>query len=289
MFPSNISLGALPPSAVVRNDILKPTTLGFMKDISDEQVSRETELSTIIDDNLKLLKTVCLPNHLKFDAVSKLLPKIIKKETSEDPLHEVAVKLSKYAHNFFEKMELYFAEIFDYDNKVSENLKSYLFADSKEYVASDLPPSYIRGLTLSYLTECKYHEVFDYRIHRERIKLISVRNNRLKFKKVCDEHNRWVDSLHLLVEPMVNSRVRLIWYVDLNNCKTIEEAFKFKELRKSNLDNEHFFGLLVDMQRNTESLRKSLIEMSRKIFLASANREDPTVDLLCSVMDIMDK
>ena len=83
--------------------------------------------------------------------------------------------------------------------------------------------------------------------------------------------------------------MKLIWYVDLNNCKTVKEAFKIKGLRKSNLDKEHFFGLLIDMQRKTEKLRKALIEMSREIFQVTVDRKDPTVDLLCNVMEIMSK
>lgn len=74
------SLGVLPSSSVLRNDILKPTSSGFMKEISEEQVTRETEISAIINDNLKLLKTVTLPNHLKFNEVSKHLEKMIKKK-----------------------------------------------------------------------------------------------------------------------------------------------------------------------------------------------------------------
>lgn len=158
-----------------------------------------------------------------------------------------------------------------------------------EYVKSDMPPSYIRALTLSYLTECKYFEVFDHCIRHERLKLITVRHNRPKFKRVCDEHNRWVDFLHSLLDPMIDSRMKLIWYVDLNNCKTVKEAFKIKELRKANLNKEHFFGLLVDMQRKTEKLRKALVEMDRETFLVTVDRKDPTVNLLCDVMEIMSK
>ena len=283
------SLGALPSSSVLRNDILKPTSLGFMKEMSEEQVTRETELSTIINDNLDVLKTVTLPDHLEFNEISKLLQKMIKEDIKKDPLHDVAVKLTNYAQNFFEKMELYFEAIYDYDSKVCERLKSSLFSNAKEYVGSDMPPSYLRALTSSYLTQCKYFEVYNHHIRYERLKLISVRNNRVKFKRVCDGHNRWVDLLHSFLDPMIDSRMKLIWYVDLSNCRTVKEAFKIKELRKSNLDDEHFFGLLVDLQRKTEKLRKPLINMNREPFLVTLDRKDPTVNLLCNVMELMSK
>jgi len=287
MLPFSESLGASPSLSVLRDDILQPTSLGFMKEIPDEDVVKRTELSTIIDDNFKVLKTVKLPDHLKLKELSEALQKIIKQDMEKDPLHDVAVRLTSYSQNFFEKMEPYFEEIFDYDEKVRERLRACLYGNSKEYVLSDLPPSYARSLALSFFTECKYHEIFDYRIRRERLKLMVVRNNRLKFKGVCDEHNRWVDFLHSLLESMRDSRTRLIWYVDLNNCKTVKEAFKFKELRKSNLDSEHFFTLLLDMQKETEKLRKALIEMSKETFQIAVDLKSSTVNLLCNVIEIM--
>ena len=291
LLPSGSLSGIVPvPSHnVLRNDVLKPASLGFMKEISEEEVIKQTELSTVIDDNLKLLKTVQLPNDMRFKEVSKLLKKIIKEDMEKDPLHDVAVKLSKYAKDFYKKMELYFDGIFDYNEKIKESLESNLFYMSKEYVMSDLSASYIRTLTLAYLTESKYLDVFNFRIRRERLKLTGVRNNRTKFKRICDEHNRWVDFLHSSLAPMKDSRLRLLWYVDLSNCRTVKEAFKIKELRKSNLDEEQFFGLLLDVQQKTEQIRKSLIEMNRNTFQVAQDRKDPTVDLLCNVMEIMNR
>jgi len=283
------SLGAVPvPSpSVLRNDILKPVALGFMKEIPDKEVTKATDVSTVTEDNLKILETVRLPEHLEFKEVSKLLKKIIKKDMKKDPLHDAAVKLTNYAQKFYEKMELYFDEIFNFNEKVKEHILSNLFATSKEYVQSDLPPSYIRSLTLSFLTECREIDVFNSRIRRERLKLIGVRNNFKKFKRICDGHNRWVDFLQSSLDPMIDSRVRLIWYVDLNNSKSIKEAFKIKKLRRSNLDDEQFFGLLLGMQKKTEKIRTALVDMNRETFLVTLDRKDPTVDLLCNVMEIM--
>lgn len=276
-----------PLHGILRNDVLKPASLGFMKEVTEEEVTKQTELSTIIDDNLKLLETVPLPDVVKFEEISKLLKKRIKKDMKKDPLHSTAVKLTNYANNFYEKMEPYFDEVFDFDKKLRESFQSDLFAISKEYIMSDLSPSYLRTLTLSYLTQCRYLEVFDFRIRRERIKLITVRNNYTKFKRVCEKHNRWVEFLERSSETMIDSRIRLVWYVDLNNCRTVKEAFKIKELRKTNLNEEQYFGLLLDLQNQTEELRNRLIQLNRNIFQVTPDREDPTVDLLCNVMEIM--
>lgn len=281
------SAAVVPSPSILRNDILKPTSLGFMKDIEEEESIKQTEVSTIINDNLKILKTVSLPKAMEFEALSKCLAKGIKENIEKDALHDTAVKLVKYAQNFYEKMELYFDAIFDFSEKLKERRQFDLFKMSKEYIMSDLPPSYIETLTLAFLTQCKYYDVFNYRIRRERLKLIGVRNNRPKFKRICEAHNRWVDYIHSSLDRMRNSRSRLIWYVDLHNCKTVKEAFKVKKLRKSNLDKEQFFSLLLDLQKQTEGVRATLIEMNRETFQVALDRKDPTVDFLVNVMEIM--
>ncbi len=282
-----LSTAPLVPHSVLRNDVIKPTSLGFMKEVTEEEVIKQTEVSTIIDENLNILGTVPLPRAMAFKTLSKHLEKMIKKDIQKDPLHDVAVKLSKYAQDFYRKMELYFDEIFNFTEKLKERRQLDLFKMSKEYVMSDLPPSYIRTLTLSFLTQCKYYDVFNYRIRRERLKLVGVRNNYTKFKRICEGHNRWVDFIHSSLDPMNESRVRLIWHVDLYNCKTVKDAFKIKKLKKSNLDEEQFFSLLLDLQKKTEKVRATLIEMNRECFRVTLDRKDPTVDLLVNVMEIM--
>src|SRR4030042_4193459 len=150
MFPSGQSLVTSSSFGMVRKDILKPTSLGFMKDeISEEQLAKETEVSTIIDDNLKILGTLTMPKQLDLKEVSDFLRKRIKEDVEKDPLHEVSVRLTKYAQDFFMKMEKYFAEIYRFDNSERENLIARAFANTKEFVISDVPSSYIREMTLS--------------------------------------------------------------------------------------------------------------------------------------------
>lgn len=288
MFPSSQSIIPSSPFTVLRNYILKPTSLGFMREKSEREVIKETELPTIINDNLKMLKTVALPKHLDFNEVNNRLQKMIEETVKNDPMHAVSVRLTKYANDFYRKMEPYFGEIYDYEKNVREDLMSRALMHTKECLISDIPPSYIRGLTSSFLTERKYSELYDYRIRREKVKLITVRNNRVKFERVCNNHNHWVDILHSSVNPMIDSCIRLVWYVDLCNSRAVDEIFEFKELKKSNLDDEHFFGLLLDLNRRTEKVRQTLIKMNREIFVETTDREDPTADLLCNVMDIVD-
>jgi hypothetical protein len=286
MFPSGQSLVTSSSFGMVRKDILKPASLGFMKDeISEEQLAKETEVSTIIDDNLKILGTLTMPKQLDLKEVSDFLRKRIKEEVEKDPLHEVSVRLTKYAQDFFMKMEKYFAEIYRFDSSERENLIARAFANTKEFVISDVPSSYIREMTLSLFTQKKFLELFDYRIQREHKKLITVRNDLQKFKRVCDEHNVWVDLLHSKLVPMIEARSRLAWYLDLQNSSKVQDLFKIKRLEKAKLDMERYFPLLMDLSKTTEQVRLELMKLDTEKYVTLASREDPTVDLLCSTME----
>ena len=82
-------------------------------------------------------------------------------------------------------------------------------------------------------------------------------------------------------------RIGLIWYVDFTHSKTLEEIFEPKSLKKSLLDEEYFFGMLVNIQRGTDQLRRALANVSKKTFAVFPSRKDPTVNMLCSVMETM--
>lgn len=260
-----------------------------MKDgMTEEQLAKETEVSTIIDDNLKILRTLTMPKQLDLKEVSDFLRKTIKDEVEKDPLHEVSVRLTKYAQDFFMKMEKYFAEIYNFESHGRENLVARVFANTKEFVVSDVPSSYIRELTLSFFTQKKYSEMFVYRIQREQIRLITVRHDMQKFKKVCEEHNKWVDLLHSKLIPMVEARCRLAWYVDLQNSQKVEDLFKIKKLKRSNLDEANYFLMLMELSHATEHFRSELMRLDRERYATLATREDPTVDLLCSAVEYFD-
>lgn len=286
---SSAGIGSGSLHGLRRNDVLQPSSLGFMKEISDEEVAKQSEISTVIADNLKILKTIPLPHHIQFEEISKILETITENEMKEDPLHKLSLKLSQYANNFFQKMESYFNGIFDFDKRLKERRLSGVFALSKEYLMSDLPSSYIKTLSSSFLTEIKFLDLFDYIIRRERLRLRVVRNNYIKFKRICDAHNSWIDNLDSLHDSMIDSRTKLLWYVDIQNCGTTEEAFEVKELRKSNVDEETFFGYLIDLQKRTEQFRKTLGSMNKEVFRINLERKDSTVNLLCNVVEIINR
>lgn len=272
---------------VLRNDVSQPNSLGFMKPIKDETVAKQSEISTIVNDNLEVLETIPLPMNLGLKEIRKVMETKIAKDIKKDPLHKVASDLSNYANNFYEKMEKYFDGIFEFDAELKKRKHYTVFSLSKDYLMSDLPSSYIQILSSSFLTETKFLTLYDDTIRRERLHLRVVRYDNRKFKRICDNHNNWVDKLKLLHESMLDSRIKLLWYVDFHNCDTADEVFELKELKKSRIDMETFFGYVIELQKKTDHFRKSIIDLNRKLFEVSYNRDDSTVNLLCNSVELL--
>ena len=62
------------------------------------------------------------------------------------------------------------------------------------FLNSDLPLSFINVVSDSLLAEIDCIDIFDREIKREWLDLIKYRSNVTKFKRVCENHNRWVDA-----------------------------------------------------------------------------------------------
>ena len=278
--------GAIPTGKILRNDVFEPVSLGIQKENLQKTVDK-TDISWIVNDNLKILDSIRVPSSLDGKILASLLEKMIKREVEKDPLHKEAVEINKYANDIRVYMQKYFAKIFEFDVKLKEDLAKHAFAASNDYIKSDLPASFARTLTLSLFTECKFIDVFDAKIRREQLSLITYYNDWQKFKRVVESHNAWVDPLDALIDNIDSTRVGLIWYVDFCNSKTIDQIFIPKTLKKSFLDQEYFFGILVDLQRKTDKMRQALASLTRETFATSPSREDPTVDMLCSIMEIL--
>ena len=88
---------------------------------------------------------------------------------------------------------------------------------------------------------------------------------------------------------MLDSRIKLLWYVDFQNCETAEEAFELKELKKSRINMERFFAYTIELQKTTEQFRRSIIDLNKNVFEVSANRDDSTVNLLCNSVELLNE
>jgi len=288
MSPAN--LGAISTEKIFRNDVFKPVSLGFLKKEPDIQTKarEQADIASIVEDNLRILDSIRLPSHFDRETLAEFLERTIREDLEKDPLHKESVELDKYAKDFRKYMQQYFARIFEFHEKLKEDKLKYVFAASNIFLKSNFPPSFARTLTISILTECRFIDIYNMKMRRERLAFINYYNDRKKFNRLCDAHNHWVNPFDSAINKTDEIRVGLIWYVDFTHSKTLEEIFKPKALDKSLLQDEYFFGTLIELQRQTDQFRQALTDLSKENFVRThASRKDPTVDMLCSIMETM--
>jgi len=280
------NLGAISTEKILRNDVLKPVSLGLLRQKPSIQTEKN-DIESVVEENIRMLDSIRLPTHFERETLANFLEKMIRKDLAKDPLHKQAVELNKYAKDFRTYMRQYFDKIFGFNSRWKEDLLKHVFATSHIYLKSDFPPSFARTLTFSLLTECRFFDIYNMKIRREHLALMTYYNNARKFNRLCDNHNLWVDPLDSAINKMDEMRIGLIWYVDFIHSKTLEEIFEPKVLKKSLLDEEYFFGMLVGLQQQTYRFRQALTNLSKETFAISISRKDPTVDMLCGIMETM--
>lgn len=249
-------------SKIVRDDTSFPLEFADMN--KDFKVFKDA-IVEVIESNLDLLDEVPLAKHLNKEKLREFFEKQIKSDLEKDPLFEKSVEISKYARNMYELMDSYFGEIFDYYQQQQKRLSLDLFSLSKMFLNSDLPMPFATSLENSILAEKDYIEIYVRKIREERLSLMRYRNNRLKFQRVCDSHNRWVNRFWERLDAMDRERVKLIWYFDFNNSRSLNEIFKDKFIKTSLLDKQilsNFLNLLLNQVYEVEKLNASMMKPS---------------------------
>jgi len=265
-----------PVDLILRNDVIK--------NVSFKPTKQEIKLDihTVIKENIEILNKIPLPEKMRKTEVEKLIERIIKEDLEKDPLFQISIKLTEYANDFYKKSTLFFSKIFDYHKEVLKRLDNSLFHYSTLFLDSDLPPLVLKSFALSVITEMKMVKIIDYRMHRERLHFIGIRNNFVKFDRACEMHNKWISSITETGDRMEDDRIALLWYLDFQNSESIEQIFKPKFITKKNLDEEKFYGLLLNLQRSTQKLRKILITEGKENFFAPTPAENPTLKLFAN-------
>jgi hypothetical protein len=284
MFPANLPIST---EKIVRNDILRPVSLTLQDKKTEIEINMAEEIASAIESNMRLLDKVRIPDHFDRGTLGKFFEKMIREDFETDPLQKESARIGKYANDFHHYMLRYFKEVFDFNEGLKKDRMGYVQATSYIYLRSDFPPSFARTVALSLLSECRFIDIYNRRIKREYSRFLSSYNDQTKFKRLCNAHNLWVGSVDSLINEIDNIRVGLIWYVEFTQSKKVEDLFKPKPLKKSLLDQEYFFGVLINLQKKTEQLRHELVSLSRESFSESLSREDPTVAMLCGILDTM--
>jgi len=267
---------------IVRNDISFPMQFAT----SDIFHDFNTAISEVVKVNINLLDQLPLPQHLQREDISRYFENNIISDLKQDALFERSVKIGKYAKDMFKSMESYFNEIFDFHEDLKKELQSSIFFHSKMFLNSDLPLSFIKTLGDSLLTETDYLNLFDRQIRKERLSLLGARSNRPKFERICESHNSWVKEFGERLDAMENERVKLIWYVDIYNSKTIDEIFKAKFIKKSSLNLDMLFDMIMRLQKQTQEMEK-LNNAFVKEFHPSLSYENDAARTLLKMMHIL--
>jgi len=246
---------------IIREDV--SSNLQF--DIDNAFKDFKSGVSAVIKSNIKLLEEVPLTHRLSRGDIKNFLEHKIRKDLYEDPIFEKAIELSRYTRNMLKYMDSYFKEIFTFHEKVKKELYVEIFHVSKMFLNSDLPLSFINVVSDSLLAEIDCIDIFDREIKREWLDLIKYRSNVTKFKRVCENHNRWVDAFIKAKARMEKARIKLIWYIDFNNSENVHEIFKDKQIRIKLLDRIVLIKLIDELRKcvhQMEELNNSKIDIN---------------------------
>jgi hypothetical protein len=122
-------------------------------------------------------------------------------------------------------MNKYFEKIYTLNEEKKEKNTCTLLAFSKLFLNSNLREDFFKTISNSYLVENDFLDMFDRKIKEEYLKLLSYKNNRVKFVRVCEKHNQWVQKFADKKMLIGQNRTKLIWYVKINNVDRLEECF----------------------------------------------------------------
>src|SRR4030067_1992087 len=232
----NFSMPEVQPTVTIQqlihiDDIVKNVSF-------DPEVEVKLDVETTISDNLEILSKIPLPSHINKSDLENRIKEMAKESFDTNPMFKEASKLSKYANDFQKFFSLYFQKVFDFHERIITQLQQNLLINSNIFMQSDLPPAFLKELNLSTITEIKTVQLVDKRLRHERSALFGAKDNNIKFGRICQSHNQWVKPLIEKLEEMSTARVSLVWYLDFQNSKDINEIFKSKIIYEEKLDKE---------------------------------------------------
>jgi hypothetical protein len=226
----------------------------------------QSAITETIESNLKLLDELPPIKTLKIEDIKTQFRKIYC-ALQKDKIFEKEVEISGYKKSLNLHLNSYFSQIFKHHENRRKQINTNLFDLCRLYFNSDLPLTFLKVFETAEYLHKDYLDILDRIISREQIKLITYRNNRLKFEKICQQHNKWVTPFDERFDKIESLRIKLIWYVDFCNCKTIDDILKKKEIKISNIDLQALKDLMKDLDtlnKETEALIEPKLEFKPK-------------------------
>jgi len=238
-----------------RSVLTSPMLYGFDNAAIGEDLKRyKSALESRIADNLKLVDELPPLKYLSKAKIRKYLRKKIKDDLQKDKLFEKSVEIDKYAGNIAQHLQAYYREIFDYHLGVKERLDSGILDACRMYFNSDLPLRFLKALENSILIEKDFVDIYDKRLRREKLRLISYRANRKKFERLCSLHNMWIEPFEKLLKESTSTRRKLFWYVDFSNSKTLKDIFRVKKIEVASTDIKIIEGYVECLENLTQDM-----------------------------------
>lgn len=212
-------------------------------------------LDSTIAENLNLIDELPPLKYLSKTELRDYFRKKLDEDLRKDEVFEKSVELSKYAKSISTYLQDYYREIFDHLSNCNKRMESEILDACRMYFNSDLPMRILKAIENSILMQRDYVDIYGRTLHREQFTLLRNRNNHKKFEKLCTIHNNWIDQFSTLLEDSDRTRLKLFWYIDFNNSKTVEDIFKVKKIEAASLDMKIVEGYATCLEKMTEDIK----------------------------------
>lgn len=245
----------------------------------------KTAITETVNVNLKLLDELPPLKTLNIGDVRKRLMKIVEDNLKKDPVFEKSVEIGRYADDIWKYVDSYFREIFEYHDSVRKQLNSEIFDVCRMFFNSDLPMSFLTTIEDAILIQKDYLDVYAKLTRKEHLKLLLSRNNRKRFEKLCDAHNRWGKPFTERMDKLEHTRIKLFWYTDFNNSATIDEIFKVKSIRSSALDMGTIQNFIDDLRKQIKET-EAIIAPKMEVSLFTSYEKDIGARSIRKIMEL---
>jgi len=240
---------------LIRRSIPLPQRFEYDEDtINKTFKDYKTAIIETVNENLSLLDELPPLKTLNIEDVKKYLGKMVEDDLKQDSIFEKSVEIERYTNNMWKYIESYFREIFECHDSIRKQLNSEIFDVCRMFFNSDLPMLFLTTIEDAILIQKDYLDMYDKQIRKECLELLRSRNNRKKFEKLCDAHNRWIKPFTERMDKLEHTRIKLFWYTDFNNSATVDEIFKVKSIRSGALDMKIIQGFIDDLRKQFKEI-----------------------------------
>jgi len=254
--------------------------------ISEALKDYKTAIEETVKANLDLLDELPPPNTFHIEELKEFLKKAVEDDLRRDLVFEKSVELHKYMKDMWTSVDSYFQEVFDHHVNLKNQVDTDIFSISRMFLNSDLPISFLKAIENSLVAEKDYIDIYDKRIRRERLELLVNRNNRRKFERICDTHNRWIAPFTSRLENLDRTRVKMIWYVDFNNSDKIENIFKDKMIKSSRINMQILQKFIDDLEKLTHEI-DGLVEANMEFHPFTSREDTDSTRTVRRIMDLL--